>query len=64
MPKLDEDDTRKLEAARKVMSRYDVALSVLGKGDASPYMTEEFRQQLEEAGKHLEPYTVSSRAKR
>jgi hypothetical protein len=46
------------------MSRYDVALSVLGKGDASPYMTEEFRQQLEEAGKHLEPYTVSSRAKR
>lgn len=64
MPKLDEDDTRKLKAARKVMSQYDVALSVLGRGDASPYMTDEFREQLEEARTRLERYKVSNRKKR
>lgn len=62
MRKLGEDE-RKLAIARQVMVRYNAALSVLAKGDASPYMTDEFREQIEVAKKHLAPYTTVEDAK-
>jgi len=62
MPKLTESHEQKLALARKLMDRYDVVLSVLARGEDSPFMTEEFKRQLAEAGERLTPYTIAGRA--
>lgn len=43
MPKTFEEQ---LAVARKMMNRYDVVYSVLAKRQASPYMTDELREEL------------------
>ena len=45
-----------LELARIAMQRHEVALSVLAKGDASPFMTPDFKRELEKARKNMEAY--------
>lgn len=50
-----------LGVARKVMDRYDVALSILAKSDACPHMTEEFKAKLAEAERRLEKYRVAGK---
>ena len=61
MPKLSQTDEQQLVIARQLMARYEVAMSVLGQGDNSPYMTDEFKQELVEAKKRLAPYTIAGR---
>jgi len=58
MPKTFEEQ---LAVARKMMDRYDVVYSVLAKGEASPYMTDELREELAAAKIHMEKYTVRAR---
>ncbi len=62
MPKPDENDEQVLAVARQHMARYHITLSVLAQGENSPCMTEEFKRELVEAKKKLEPYTISGRA--
>ncbi len=62
MPKLTEDDERKLVLARELMDRYGALFSLLTQGENSPYMTEAVRQRLAEAEKKLAPYTITGRA--
>ncbi|MBN9076892.1 MAG: hypothetical protein BGN87_08845 [Rhizobiales bacterium 65-79] len=62
MPELDKDE-RMLAAARQIMEQYEVVLSVLARGENSPYMTEEFRQRLVEVEEELAPYTIANRGK-
>ena len=45
-----------LELARSAMQRNEVALSVLAKGDASPFMTPELKQKLEIAREKMKGY--------
>lgn len=61
MTEADKDFDRQIAIAREQMDRHKVALSVLGQGDSSPYMTGDFRAQLVEADKRLEKYKTVKR---
>jgi hypothetical protein len=60
MTKLDKTKKEQLAVARKVLARYDVAFSILAKGDNSPHMTDEFKAKLIEAERQLQRYRVAS----
>ncbi len=50
------DSERRLEIARAAMKRHEVALSVLAMGDASPFMTPEFKLQVAIAHERMKNY--------
>jgi hypothetical protein len=62
MPTQDKEE-RILAATRRCMDRYEVALSVLAQGEKSPYITDEFKEQLAEAKERLMSYTIAGRGK-
>jgi hypothetical protein len=57
-----EDFERKMTIAREVMEKHKVALSVLAKGENSPYWTEELAVEIEAAKARLAPYTIAGRS--
>ncbi|SMH42005.1 hypothetical protein [Mesorhizobium australicum] len=61
MTQTDKDFDRQMAIAREQMERRKVALSVLGKGDSSPHMSDDFRMQIMEADKRLEKYKKAKR---
>ena len=56
MTRKDKDFDRQMAIAREVMEKHKVALSVLAKGENSPYMTDEFRARLEKSAERLAKY--------
>lgn len=61
MQRRGKDDEQMLAVARQLMERYNPAFSVLAMGEASPYMTEEFREEMDAAKKRTAPYTIKGR---
>jgi len=61
MTQTEKDFDRQMAIAREQMDRHKVALSVLGQGDSSPHMTDDFRAQFAEADKRLEKYKKAKR---
>ena len=61
MAKVDKTTDHKgaLAVARKALARYDVAFSILAKGDNSPHMTDQFKAKLIEAERLLQRYRVA-----
>ena len=47
---------RQMKVARGLMKRYEVACSLLAKGDGSPFMTEDMKERLAAAEKGLQKY--------
>ena len=62
MTRTDNDFERKMAIAREVMEKHKVTLSVLAKGENSPYWTDEFAAEIEAAKARLAPYTIAGRS--
>ncbi len=58
MKKDDAQLERQMKVARDLMGRYDVAYSLLAKGDQSAFMTEDMKERLAAAAKDMQKYHV------
>jgi hypothetical protein len=59
MDEKDDRFTRFMKIAREWMAKHEVASSLLAKGDASPFMTDQMTERLAEAEQHLQKYRVA-----